>query len=88
MSDEAPDPSEARAALFAKMAEQILLNKGAAFGGAFLLVPPGTGDEAIFRSLMLNQEEPSIFWASVQTIANVAVSALDNTPRQPGFRRG
>ena len=88
MSDEQLDESEKRALLFEDMARQIRLNKGAKFGGAFLLIPPGTDDEAIFRSLMLNQEEASIFWASVQTIANVAVAALDNAPRQQGFRRG
>ena len=84
MSDEQPDPSEARAALFAKMAEQILLNKGAAFGGAFLMIPPDQGEP--FSSLMLNQEEPSIFWAAVKTLADVAMAALDQRQRQQGFR--
>ena len=85
MTDEAPDPSEARAALFAKMAEQILLNKGAAFGGAFLMVPQADGEP--FSSLMLNQEEPSIFWAAVKTLADVAMGQLDRAQRQQsGFR--
>lgn len=86
MTDEQPiDESEVRALMFEDMARQIRLNKDAKFGGAFLLVPPGSGVDD-FRSLMLNQEEPSIFWASVQTIANVAIAALDQRPRQQGFR--
>jgi hypothetical protein len=87
MSDEPPSESEKRALLFEDMARQIRLNQDAKFGGAFLLIPPGTDDEAIFRSLMLNQEEASIFWASVQTIANVAVALLDNPQRPQGFQR-
>ena len=88
MSDEQPDPAEARAVMFEEMARQIRLNKDAKFGGAFLLIPPGTDDEAIFRSLMLNQEEASIFWAAIQTLANMAVQETDRAQRQQsGFRQ-
>ena len=78
--------SERRAQAFERMAAQIRLNKDAKFGGAFLLIPPDSTEEAWQASLMLNQEEPSIFWASVQTIANMAVQALDRGQRQQGFR--
>jgi hypothetical protein len=85
MPDERPDPAEVRALLFDKMAAQLRLNKDAKFGGAFLLLPPGDGSEPI-EQLMLNLEEPSIFWASLQTIANMAVAALDSKQQRQGFR--
>jgi hypothetical protein len=86
MSDDAqPDPSELRARFFDDMAAQIRLNKGAKFGGAFVLLAPMDGEPV--SSLMLNQEEPAIFWSSLQTIANMAVQTLDNKPRQHGFGR-
>ena len=78
--EEQPDESEKRAVLFEDMARQIRLNKGATFGGAFLVLPPANG--APFSSLMLNQDEPSIFWGAVKTLAEVAMAALD--PRSPG----
>ena len=83
MSDDQPrDVNEERAALFDQMAAQIRLNKDAKFGGAFLMVPPD-GDP--FSSLMLNQDQPSIFWAAVQTLANMALGTLEKAQR--GFGR-
>lgn len=72
--------AEARAALFDEMARQIRLNKDAKFGGAFLMAPPSDGEP--FSSLMLNQDEPSIFWAAVKTLADVAMQALERGQRQ------
>lgn len=77
-----PDEVETRAKLFDEMAAQIRLNRGAKFGGAFLMVPPA-GDP--FSSLMLNQDEPSIFWAAVKTLAEMAMMALEKAQRS-GFR--
>ena len=82
--EEQPDPFEARALLFEDMARQIRLNKDAKFGGAFLVVPPADGEP--FQSLMLGQEEASIFWGAVKTLAEVAMQALDPRNRQAGFR--
>ena len=84
MSDEVPqDPSEVRAQLFEAMAAQIRLNKDAKFGGAFLLVPPGDAEPAM--SLMLNQEQPGIFWAAVKTLADIAINETDKANQ--GFGR-
>lgn len=77
--------AEARAALFDEMARQIRLNKDAKFGGAFLMAPPTDGEP--FSSLMLNQDEASIFWAAVKTLADVAMNALERGQRQQGFGR-
>jgi hypothetical protein len=84
MTDEQPDETEKRAVMFEQMAAQIRLNKDATFGGAFLVIPPGEGEP--FSSLMLNQDEPSIFWGAVKTLAEVAMGALERAARQQGFR--
>jgi len=85
MADEpVPDPSEDRAQLFENMAAQVRLNKDATFGGAFLMVPPGGAEP--FSSLMLNQEQPAIFWSAIQTLSKVALDELERTQRQGGFR--
>ena len=86
--DQPPDPSEDRARLFEAMAAQIRLNKDAKFGGAFLLIAPGDGVEPA-SSLMLNQDQPGIFWAAIQTLAGIAIAELDKAQhRQQGFGRG
>lgn len=85
MNDEPLDESEKRALLFEDMARQIRLNKDAKFGGSFLVVPPQDGET--FASLMLNQDEPSIFWGAVKTLAEVAMQALDQAQRNQGFGR-
>jgi len=77
--------TEKRALLFEEMARQIRLNDGAKFGGAFLVVPPVDGEP--FQSLMLGQDEASIFWGAVKTLAEVAMAALDpRNPNNRGFR--
>ena len=94
MSDEELPPehkaAEARAQLFEQMAAQIRLNKDAVFGGAFVMVSPDTIDESTaFRSLMLDQAQPGIFWASIQTIVQIAMNELEKQSRQQqqGFGR-
>lgn len=76
--------AERRAALFDAMAAQIRLNKDAKFGGAFLLVPPES--EESYSQLTLNHSEPSIFWAAVKTLAEMAVATIDMAQRRQGFR--
>jgi hypothetical protein len=86
MSEDQPaDEVEKRALLFESMAAQIRLNKDAKFGGAFLCIPPGAGVEP-FSSLMLNQEQPGIFWAAIKTLADMALAETDRQQRQQGFR--
>lgn len=85
MSDE-PEitESERRAQTFERMAAQIRLNKDAKFGGAFLFIPPDGEPQA---SLMLNQEQPGIFWSAIQTLAQMAIDAISQEQRQQGFGR-
>ncbi len=90
MADEELSPehkaAESRAQLFEQMAAQLRLNKDAKFGGAFLVIPPADGEP--FSSLMLNQDEASIFWGAVKTLGEVALASLDAAQRQQrgGFR--
>jgi len=79
--DQQPDPAEERAKLFDQMAAQIRLNRDAKFGGAFLMVPP---DGEAFSSLMLNQDQPAIFWSAVQTLAGIALEAANKLQRAYG----
>lgn len=85
MSDEPIPDYERRAQAFDAMAKQIRLNADAKFGGAFLLVPPADGE--IVSSLMLNHEEPGIFWSAIQTLAQLAVQAIETAQRRSGFGR-
>jgi hypothetical protein len=85
VNDEPPDPVETRAKLFEDMAAQIRLNRGAKFGGAFLVVPPADGEP--FSSLMLNQEEPGVFWGALKSLVEVAMGAIEQRNRQQGFGR-
>ena len=76
--------AERRAAYFDAMAQQIRLNKEAKFGGAFLLVSPDLDEPE--QMLMLNHDQPGIFWAAVQTLAQQAIAAIDQLQRRGGFR--
>lgn len=85
MTDEPPDESEARARLFEELAAQIRLNKDAKFGGAFLIVPPS--DAEPFSSLMLNQDQPGVFWGAMKALVEMALQEIDRGQRQQGFGR-
>lgn len=68
--------------LFRKMAERIELNKDEAFGGAFVVVPPGDESEP-FSSLILDAEsDPSSFWGILKAKCDIALSKLDMAERQ------
>jgi len=85
MTDEPLDPVEARARLFEELAAQIRLNKDAKFGGAFLVVPPA--DAEPFSSLMLNQDQPGVFWGAMKSLVEMALAEIDSVQRRQGFGR-
>lgn len=88
MTDEIPQAhrdAEKRADFFAKMAERILLNKDAQFGGAFVIVQPSSEDSV--EMLILHQSEPGVFWAAIQTLAQQAIAEIDQMQRRQGFGR-
>jgi hypothetical protein len=79
--------NERRARMFEDMARQIRLNADTKFGGAYLLIPPESTVEQCHSMLLLNMEQPGIFWASIETIAKIAVNETDRMQRQQGFGR-
>lgn len=87
MTDEqtqADKDAERRAQAFEAMAARIRLNKDAKFGGAFVIISPDMEDST--EMLILHQQEAGVFWASVQTLAQQAVAAIDTVQRRQGFR--
>ena len=88
MNDDQPIPEhERRALMFDRMAAQIRLNADAKFGGAFLLVPPESTEEQCQSLLLLNMEQPGIFWSAIKTIAEFAIQETDRMNRAQGFGR-
>ena len=76
--------TEKRAAIFEAMAARIRLNKDSTFGGAFVIIPPES--EEPVQLLTLSQEQPGLFWAAIQTLAQQAVNILEEQQRRQGFR--
>lgn len=76
--------AERRAQIFDAMASQLRLNKDAKFGGAFVMIPPDS--DVDYQALLLNQEQPGIFWAAVKTLADIAVQTIEQAQRRAGFR--
>jgi hypothetical protein len=76
--------AERRARIFDAMAAQLRLNKDAKFGGAFVMIPPDSIED--YQALLLNQEQPGIFWAAVKTLADLAVQSIEMAQRRAGFR--
>ena len=70
---------------FLDMAARIDLNAEQGFGGAFVIVPPG--EEAKPRVLLMldNAENPAMFWAALQTTAQIALQELANEEQRAGF---
>ena len=73
--------------MFDSMAAQLRLNQGAKFGGAFLLIPPESTEEQCQSLLLLNMEQPGIFWSAIKTIAEFAIEETSRMQRQQGFGR-
>ena len=79
---------KAMADRFRAMADKMELNAGAAFGGAFVVIPPlGGGDP--FETLVLDSEQdPVLFYQLLQSRITTILNKLDTTSRQgQAFRR-
>ena len=86
MSDEKPDPKPSDA--FRLMADRIDMNDPTAFGGAFVVVPPG-GYEAVETLIIDSGKDPAQFWGILQARAQIALAKIDDEQRQGqgvGFR--
>lgn len=58
------------------MASRIELNADQGFGGAFVIVPPGEEIEAHVMLMLDNAQDPAVFWATLQTRAQIALQEL------------
>lgn len=61
---------------FTDMASRIELNADQGFGGAFVIVPPGEEIEAHVMLMLDNAQDPAVFWATLQTRAQIALQEL------------
>lgn len=73
--------AQTAAGAFTKMADAILLNKQASFGGAVVIIPPEGGGEPV-DLLLLTRQSPVAFWALLKATVEAALSDLDAAARQ------
>lgn len=69
---------------FTQMAERIMLNSEQGFGGAFVIVPPGEEPKPRVLLMLDNAENPAMFWAALQTTAQMALQEIQNEEQQSG----
>ncbi len=66
---------------FTKMAERIVHNEDAKFGGACVLVPPG-GGKAVELLVLDAAEDEGQFWATIMTRIQMAITENDARKQQ------
>lgn len=67
---------------FTDMAARIDLNAEQGFGGAFVIVPPGEEPKPRVLLMLDNAGNPAMFWAALQTTAQIALQDLQNEDQQ------
>lgn len=79
-----PDPASS----FAAMAARITQNASQPFGGAVVIIPPGTGQT--IELLMLDpNSDLAIFWTTIRTKIDIALANAEaDKRRQAGFAQG
>jgi hypothetical protein len=85
--DEYPEREPSVADLFRRMAKRIDHNAADGFGGAFLIVPPPNGGEAIDTLILDAMQDPAQFWLLLKTKCDLQIQKIDNAQRQATFRR-
>ena len=79
--------AEALAKLFDDMAAKIRLNKEHPFGGAFVIIPPENGGDAMQTLILDAKQDPAQFFTLLKTKAEMQIMALDQLARnQQAFR--
>lgn len=78
----------ANALPFTRMAERIAHNADATFGGAVVIIPPGTQGEPIELLMLDKQGDPAQFWSTILTRIQVVMDGLRDKERSmAGFGR-
>lgn len=71
----------AQAALFRKMADDIMHNAENGFGGAFVIVPPSGGGNPISVLMLDSANDAAQFWGLIGPKAQMALQDLVNQTR-------
>ena len=73
---------------FENMAARISTNAGETFGGAVVIIPPGTVGEPIELLMLDAQGDEAQFWSTIQTRIQMTISKLQDKERvAQGFGR-
>ena len=73
------------AALFRAIADRLdTVQPPEAFGGAFLVVPPGDGAEAMDGLTVTTTANPVVFWTGLQGQVELAVAQLKSNAERIG----
>ncbi len=78
------DPAKPLSQPFVDMADRIDLNSEQGFGGAFVIVPPGEEPKPRVLLMLDNAGNPAMFWAALQTTAQLALQELQNEEEARG----
>jgi len=70
---------------FREMAAAVERNPDSNFGGAFVVVPPKEGGEALATLVLDNKQDPAQFWQMLLTKCQMMIAGLDNKQRQSAF---
>ena len=83
MNTDTVEPAKPTTAdLFRRMAARIDHNAADGFGGAFLIVPPANGGDAIDTLILDTLQDPAQFWTLLKTKCDIQIQKLDNAARQ------
>ena len=73
---------------FLAMAEKITLNHDAMFGGACVIIPPGTTGEPIELLMLDAQGDEAQFWSTILTRIQMVIQKISERERNlQGFGR-
>lgn len=67
---------------FMTMAQRIIHNAGADFGGAAVIIPPTNGGEAIELLILDLKADPAQFWSTIRTRIDIKLAELDQIQRK------
>ena len=70
------------AARFTNMANVITHNDDTGFGGAFVIVPPKDGGDALETLILDTKQDAAQFWILLQSKCQAQIAALDSANRQ------
>lgn len=67
---------------FRTMADRIVHNTGADFGGAAVIIPPSNAGEPIELLILDLKADPAQFWSTIKTRIEIKLSELDQMQRK------